>query len=518
MMRRIKGFFWLVVLLCASACAEEEVKLPKAVIELCAQIHPGYEIAVHDGWGSESSGQFALVLKQGEDNILCIAEKAQDDPAYQLTIDNTNAVYDGDILPSLLIDTGGNSLFYGYDDGSNALHVHTDKQDGKWQTVDVTAYESLNGGYRSIQSGVGDGYLYYDEDTEDENGNILRGFSYAPILVGEAFETVMLPQNFDINLYEADPVYGLYQTCKIPGFAEIWMQSGEQLVAVDLKQEHVALLVESEVGKFLRIAQLLDGVHQLSQMGPLPADVGMDAFHSGEDKLILTRNGGTTLYGFELQRDGCWRMSYVQGRSGIVLLHDGVYSMDNSVLLRNDGVIYGVHSWNDLLNIDFSAVPETLEEAVEQIDPSAYALVHNPNPSDRLHLRAKPDKGSHSYGKFYNRTPVRVLERGETWTKVRIGSGDHCLTGYMMTKYLVFGEAEKVDLACAFPQKLLREDQPRGVHMHTAPEARAITPLMFEQQAGDFIIGVSGDDWYVVLCADGTVGYVPQSAFWDGNG
>lgn len=518
MLRRMKRVFLGLMLLCAWAAAEEEARLPQAVLELSESVHPGYEVIAHDGWGSESSGQFALILKQGDDNILCIAEKAQSDAAYQLTIDNTNAVYDGDQLPSLLIDTGGDALFYGYDDGNDAVHVHTEKLDGKWQTVDVTVYENLNGGYRSIQSGVGEGYLYYDEDTEDENGNILQRFSYAPIPVDASFEQAMLPENFDIGQYDADPIYGLYQICKTPGFAGNWVQSGERLVAADLKREHVVLLIEAESGMFLRIARMQDGLYQLSQMGPLPSDVGMDAFHSGEGKLILTRHGGMTLYGFELREGGCWQMTYVQGRSGIVLLHDGVYSMDRSVLLRNDGVIYGVHPWNDLLNIDLSAVPETLEEAVIQIDQSAYALVNNPNPEDRLHLRAKPDKGSHSYGKFYNRTPVLVLERGDTWTKVQIGCGGAAMTGYMMTKFLVFDEKKKAELACAFPQKLLLEGHPNGVHMYADPRETAVTDRIFKQSSGDFIIGVSGNEWFIVLRADGAVGYVPQHAFWDGNG
>ena len=329
----------------------------------------------------------------------------------------------------------------------------------------------------------------------------------------------MEPQNFDIHLYDADPVYGLFNMSKMPGMAESWLKDGERLIAVDLECDHVMLLLEQENGKKrLRIASLEGGLYRIKESGELPSDMGMDAFHAGEGELILTRNGGMTLYGFKLRHDGRWQMTYVQGRNGVVLLHDGMHSMDSSVFLRNDGVTYGVHPWNDLLNIDFSDVPETLEEAAGRIDRNAYALVCNPNPADRLHLRAKPDKSAHSYGKFYNRTPVLVLERGDTWTKVRIGSGEHCLTGYMMTKYLVFDEAEKAALVCAFPQKMLREERKDGVPMHTAPEARAVTPLLFEQQSGDFIIGVSGDNWYVVLCADGAVGYVLQSAFWDGNG
>ena len=112
-----------------------------------------------------------------------------------------------------------------------------------------------------------------------------------------------------------------------------------------------------------------------------------------------------------------------------------------------------------------------------------------------------------------------ILERGKTWTKVRIGSEEQGLTGYMMTKYLVFDETEKAELACAFPQKDLIEGYADiGVTMYQQPRKDAMVNHLFEYQYGDFIIGVAGDDWFVVMCADGAVGYVPKEMFWDGNG
>lgn len=521
MMKKSMILLLALLMLAAGAWAEEEeTPLPQSVRKLCEEIHPGYAVAAHDGWGSEQAGQFALVLKRGEDNVLCFAEKAQEDEAYRLTIDNTNAIYDGDELPSLLIDTGGDVLFYGYDDGIDAVHYHTEKQSGQWQAMDVTAYENLNGGYRSIQSGVMDGYLYYDENAEDENGNILHGFSYAPILVSEAFESAMEPQNFDINLYDADPVYGLFQTSRMPGVAEKWLRDGEELVAVDLKRDHVIMLLEQENGKKrLRIASLVDGLYQIEESGALPSDMGMDAFHAGEDELYLTRAGGMLQYGFERQQDGLWRMTYMDAEERIILPFGGVCALEASALKRNNGIYYGTHPWNDLMEIDFEALPHTVGQAVEMMDQSAYALVHNPNPNDRLHLRTAPDKNAASLGKFYNRTPVYIIERGKAWTHVRIGSEEQGMTGYMMTKFLAFDEEEKEKLACAFPQKhLLDGHAENGVAMYRQTNANGRTDERFENNYGDFIIGVSGDAWFVVLRADGAVGYVPQDYFWDGNG
>lgn len=520
-MKKMLTLAMIVLCLITGAQAEEQTPLPKGVIDLCASAHPGYEIAARDGWGDESRGQFALVLSVPGNNILCMAEKEAGDAAYRFTIDNTNAVYDDERLPSLLIDSGGDSLFYTYtDEVGDSVHIHTIKQDGKWLAVDVTMYANLNDGYRSIHSGVWNGYLHYQEDHEDENGNILGGFDYAPIPVDEAFETAMEPQNFDLGSYDPDPIYGLYATCKLPGLAGVWLRDGEELVSIDLKEEHVIMLLRAADGtKRVCIASLEDGLYRISTSGQLPGDIGMDAFHTGEDELILTREGGMTLIGVAHRPDGYWRLDYIQGEDGMTVLQNGVRSMEVMGAKRNDEVIYGEHPWNDLFNIDFDALPRTFAQAAEMIDQSAYALVHNPNPADRLHLRVSPDKGAASLGKFYNRTPVYILERGKTWTKVRIGSEERGLVGYMMTKFLVFDQREKAKIECAFPQKhLIERYHETGVSMYDETIINGRTHAMFKYEYGDFIIGVAGDDWYVVLCEDGRVGYVPQDLFWDGNG
>lgn len=71
------------------------------------------------------------------------------------------------------------------------------------------------------------------------------------------------------------------------------------------------------------------------------------------------------------------------------------------------------------------------------IQRNSYAYVNNPIITDRLHLREKPDEGSRSLGKYYNGTPVYVLEKTNSkWVKVRIGNENVGYSGYMMRKYL----------------------------------------------------------------------------------
>ena len=519
MLKRITRLFLLFVILCTWVCAEEEVRLPQAVIDLCAAAHPGYEIASCDGWGNEDVGQFALILKRGEDNILCMAEKAQDAPAYQLTIDNTNAVYDGDVLPGLLIDSGGDALFYTYHDvnGYACEQYHTDKDTGSWSAMDVTVYLKEGDLYHSILSGVSDGVLRYQHCDEDELGNVRRSWEDVPIPVSEEFAAEMLPQRFDIQAFDPDPIDGLYPLVKNEAFARSQSKNGEKLKDMDISRVHAAMLFETEEdGCLLRIIDWDGESFENAVILSFSGNAVLDTYHSGEGVVYVS--SGEMMYTVVRADEDSWYLRGVDAESGVRSIGADYVSPDGqTTVYRNDGYSYGSSPWCVLRGQRVMLAP-SYEEMCAQTDESAYALVCNPNPADRLHLRTKPDKSSYSYGKFYNRTPVLVLERGDIWTKVQIGRGREAMTGYMMTKYLAFSKAEKAALACAFPQKMLQEGQPNGVRMYAEPNPSAVTGRMFAYKSDDFIIGVSGDDWYIVLRADGAVGYVPQNAFWDGNG
>ncbi len=517
MVRRIMRVFLVLLMLCAAACAEGESKLPQAVLELCENVHPGYAIAAHDGWGDESRGQFAMVLKLGDDNILCMAEKAAEDPVYQMTIDNRSAVYAGDILPSLHIDSGGDTLFYIYQDvnGRASEHYHTNKDMGDWSTVDVTVYLREGDRYYSILSFISGGELRYQHHEEDENGNIIRSWEDAPLAVSDEFERSMLPQHFDINTFDADPTDGLYPLTKNDAFTRLQEQPGETLEDLDISRVHAAKLYRAEDGRSVLHIDEWNGANaEHAASLRFVGDVGMDTYHAGEGEVFVS--SGVMMYSVERVDESSWVVTGVDD-SGVHTIGPDYAAPDGqTTVYRNDGYVYGKSPWGVLSGQEVM-LAASYEPMLAQMDRSAYALVNNPNPADRLHLRAKPDKGAHSYGKFYNRTPVLVLERGEMWTKVRLGRGGAALTGYMMTKYLAFDEAEKAALACAFPQKRLQEHL-YSIYMHAEPRSSAVTNRLFKQESNDFIIGVSGDEWYIVLRADGAVGYVPQSAFWAGNG
>jgi len=384
--------------------------------------------------------------------------------------------------------------------------------------MDVTLYVNEGNGFRSVNSGVWDGALRYHHYDEDENGNILDSWAYEPVPAGEAFAARMLPQNFDVNAYTADPVYGL-NSDMLDGLGGELVYDGETLVDLDIKRDALALAVRRANGMFgVRIARDYGGGYIINENNDIAGKVSFDAPHADEKQVMLhiAGYGDCTL---EHRGDGCWYLTSTYADEGVRYGMDAVSSYEYAVIGRNDGVVYGASPWSRIDLVDFNALPRTYAQALEGIDQSAYALVNNPNPADRLHLRVKPDRNAASLGKFYNRTPVYILERGDTWTKVRVGSGLDGLTGYMMTKYLVFDEDEKATLKCAFPQKQLTRDYLEdGVTMWQKPDRKADRHSNFENKTGDFIIGVVDDAWYVVMRADGTVGYVPQDYFWDGNG
>ena len=289
------------------------------------------------------------------------------------------------------------------------------------------------------------------------------------------------------------------------------------LEQLDFSRVHVAAVIDSGVtGRYLALSEWNGENYDPIQIVGLDEEAFIDEYHAGEGTVHIT-NGEMmyTIYRVERRK---WYLMGIDPQTQRSIGPDWVSMSDIAIPGRNDGYLYGDTWWDDFEpgRID---LPKTFDEVLERMDTGAYALVVNPNPEDRLHLRERADRGSKSLGKFFNRTPVRVLERGETWTKVRIGAEVN-LTGYMMTKYLAFTDEEKAAVACAFPQKHFSSEYyvENGLRLLAQPDPGGEYNGRYFHQNGDMIIGVYGDEYYIVLRSDGSVGYVIQIAFWDGNG
>ena len=507
-MKKLLAAALLLASISLPALAEEA--LPQGVKDLCEARHPAYIIARHDGWGDDSRGQYALILTDGEDNILCIAEKSETDSAYTFTVDNTNAVREGVDLPDLMIDTGGDMLYYDYEDGGFLTTYNAQKSGGAWQGVNIIQQDFTHSEYDvDTLVYVMDGELLYDRRQFDKLENPIEegpGLTkLLPIPVSPAFEESMKLAAFDIGSVSADG----WMIPAADGLCHGLLEESDTLLQVDVQSECILMLVRKADGtKRLRIS---DGI-RVQETSPIPEDASMDVFHMWDGVLFLGND--RCQFNFTLGADSKWHFTSVQSGDSFGILYDGVENWEESSVYRNDHVVYGVSPWNgDITQLDLLALPRSYSEAIVQLNMHAYALINNPNPNDRLHLRTKPNKSAASQGKFYNRTPVYVIEEKGDWAHVRIGSEESGLEGYMMKQYLTKGSVD-----CAFPQKHILPDvySETGFLLKAKPQKDAED--ICTVTAGWNIIGVAGDDWYVIMTSDGTVGYAPQSAFYDGNG
>lgn len=164
---------------------------------------------------------------------------------------------------------------------------------------------------------------------------------------------------------------------------------------------------------------------------------------------------------------------------------------------------------DNLLTIDVDALPWTRKELRAALDDTGWALVNNPNPADRLHLRTAPDKAAASLGRFYNGMPVKVLAEKGDWCQVQIGTG---LTGWMMKKYLAFG-ADMAAVKSAFPVLM-----PTPEHEEDALFADDDLSQRYEIDGTYVVCGVSAAGHYIILTDRGEVVYAPQDWLYPGNG
>ena len=276
-----------------------------------------------------------------------------------------------------------------------------------------------------------------------------------------------------------------------------------------VQREQLVLLVED--GESRRVAVVsrdAGGAYQVSLSPALPEGSGLDDFHAGENEIYLYLNHQQAEAGYRKQADGEWRLSWVMG--------DVNYSVCWWGVQRDwyEDWLIGDLPNADLFTADFSALPRTEAELRQAVNSNGWAAVSNPNPNDRLHLRQKPAKSADSLGKFYNGTPVRVLETRGDWCRVTVGNGGP--EGWMMKKYLAFSaNASRVERA--FPQLFLKEElEGRKLTVWLDGTKRTSQPLN-RDEAWD-IMGVLDGLYILVGQSTGSVIYAPMDWFWEGNG
>lgn len=362
----------------------------------------------------------------------------------------------------------------------------------------TTAYSKVENGFLTVR------WVKYQA-----GGAIISELTSFPIPLSKEFQQRLEAEPFDqlislsySNEFQTDD---FLNTSLIPVSGSILQSS--------IQPHALLLLMEDEAGvrRLMEITRNENGVYALRQTPPLPKGVWMDSFHAGMEELLLEWDQQHRQVNFRRTFDGEWKLIWLTCYGEKETLNCS-FGLNTSTLMDTDTLKIGVLPF-DLFADDLTTLPRTSEELTAQLDRTGLAVVCNPDPNDRLHLRTKPSREADSLGKFWNGTPVRVLNERDGWCQVEIGT-DGRLIGWMMKKYLVTG-AKMDQVTPRFSQQTLRGDKAETeTHIYTDPSLK----VRYCTHSGWELMGVVDDRLYVVVTDEGETGYAPMEWFFDGNG
>lgn len=511
----MKRFISIVVflLLALPLCAAGEGPLPDEVLALCRAAYPGYDVLTTGGQILPDGESYAVIMTKDGDNVLLLCERDAGEE-FVITLNNPNAVWDerplfhpDRQLLSITInrtESGYRKLWilrgdYGESTSSWKLTCERDS-DGIWDSV-ISEYTDMCGDVQTVYwSHIFEGQ-YYSSMTfvQDKGGKTLGSSSYPDVPVSGETAACGNLETFDVSIYPWKQI--VISDKRLEDFAAPYVPQGYALVQCAVQPTALILLVESPAGE--RHLRLMP--YRNKQFGgttvskTLPEDTLLDLIHAGEDGLLLSWEEGYCSAAFRQTADNRWMLAWHTSREGSY--NAGYNYLSDGLNVYENPRFYGDHPWSDIAQIDFAALPGTFDEALAQLDQGRYAVVNNPDPADRLHLRERPDKNARSLGKFYNGTPVVVHSIDGAWTEVTIGLNG-VMPGWMMTKYLAFGE-EMNAVACAFPAETAKDEYQLG--------------MTFLSGGASEIIGLKGED-YILINAAGLLRTQPSEDFWPGNG
>ena len=504
MMRLAKiGVLCLICLwLMNDAHAEEVVK------SLLQSAYPAHMITVFDQCG----GTTAAVLTDGTDQLLCLAEETNG--TWEVVLSNPAVVEPDREVRSLLLDTE-ETLFWNTLDGGRMDTWHASKTDGTWRVTGWMAMEThANGNISEYHLGYENGRLHYSTYLCDENENIQSYHAYEAVPAAWLEESMAL-DSFDAALFPKPQVDYTHSWLNDEATARAAAELFPQDTFLDgcASRDHLEFFLQRPNGDLVaascRYEENAGWRSVLSTPLPEGTFYGYENFSSsfvignllvGIGRVDDRTCGVTFIYNDDPQAQG--ERMFSLGRNWVCGESPNGYHN-----------CFGDHPWDDITVIDWTSLPHTLEEAVAALDTSSWAVVSNPNPQDRLHLRVKPERGAKSLGKYYNGTPVRVLEQKGDWAKVSIFG----VEGWMMKEYLAFGDAGHA-VEAVFPSRMAVAEQ-MDHYVYASPEAKHVVVNYQHEEHGLLVLGIVGEEWYHAWFPDdGLTGYVLQSDWWEGNG
>lgn len=485
------------------------------------------DVYVQEGWTVESVSRCgasvaAVLCRAGErtERVLYLSHGAQITVCPQAV----NTYHRGAF--SLLLDTD-DMLFISFCEENGCVdQLDCCYLDGQWRLTAVSCFTETEWDHVSQEgasvvlekrAALADGQLLRAKYVSDENDNLLAAKELPPLPnVRDESELLMENVQFDdlpihtngYNLW----LYGAEEEALVGRLFEKIVANGSTYVSGRVFEDTLQFLADRPDGARVLLCGSYDGAAQSWQFvesAPLPAGttLGVENF---VDSLAL--GGSYNAVNVGRFANGKWGVTYYMGyTNGGDMFCFGQNVVSEGGYYWNAGPVVGDHPWNDITRIDWDSLPSTLKEARQTVNPARWATPNNANPEDRLNLRERPDKSSGSLGKFYNGTPVEVLERGKEWTRVRIGARE----GYMMTRYLAFGR----DMARVEP------------HLFGQQSRYALCAVRWDGSQGEeyifpdedtlhlLIVGQADNTWYIVWDAElNRFGRIRQADLWEGNG
>lgn len=496
-------------LLSVPAFAQEA--LPAEVTALFQSAVPSHTIALADQCGFTA----AAVLADGAKQVLCVAE--HHNSAWELVVCNPAALRQDTPVTSLLLDTD-EALFWSYNPYGTVWDTyHAVRVNDQWRVASLMTSETHDGGEISeYHLAYETGLLYYSTYACDENENILSKDSFVPVPASWLEPWMHLnvyddsrfpkPNNNYTHSWLSDEAAALAAEelfpghlflggCAKPEYLEFFLQkpNGERVIAVSRLDQYgnwksvlSTPLPEGTAYGFENFSSSLVIGDLLVSVGPVDANAfGVTFIYNISDDL-----SGTPMFSLRKNR--------ITGES------PNPYTY-----------CYGDHPWADITVMDWNSLPRSLEEALSIMDSSGWAVVNNPDPADRLHLRLSPERGAKSLGKYYNGTPARILETKGDWARVDLFG----VSGWMMKKYLAFG-TDGYQVEAVFPSRI--PVNPTTHHyVYAGPERDQPAFCASCEDIGEslLVLGIADDEWYHVWFPDGDrTGYVEQHYWHEGNG
>ena len=435
MMKRIWATVWATCMALTAALA-----LAQTSEEIALAAYPSCTVKA----SASGNGFDAFALGNGEKTALCIVENGV------LTVANERLFETGQGI-QVFVDTDGESLFLDYDTEYARVSLHAVYRNGAWSDADVTCFEQNESGgvptYPETHWYAEGGLLHVRYAVYDENENEQTGSRIEyEIPVGTDFDMSLGGidmTRFPKSVEQLDTTYDAFPT----GLAAPLLDEGDTLLQIGVYPAYTVLLLQSsDGGRRVRVSERNGRSNVWRDSVTLDSSATLDLFHAGGNQIFLEEKGRE--YFFRRTRRGDWLLTGSMGEEVLNLGVDCVLVDEIYGVGLNDGYIYGGSEPLDLMKTPADQWPTTRKQAVARLDTDAYAFVNNDNPADRLHLREAPNRNAQSLGKFYNRTPVKMIAWEGDWAYVEIGTGEAHLYGYMMTKYLTRGGDKGV--RCAF--------------------------------------------------------------------